>query len=216
MDADFWARLGPRGGLHEPLTRHARAVFDAASSAIHARGEPGFVNADRLAPSAAHDPALPVGSARFPARAGAALLGDISQRANGMAWRSITNPCGEVALPVTGGFCVVADVAPLLACPVPLEELSPGAFPVDVATAWDARVAEAIRIGVRFLLRIYRMHGIYDGEMRASNPNSHTLVPTHPFPQPNRHDAPWLAHEPVPCMIAVIDDVVVIAKHAIG
>lgn len=169
VDADFWARLGPRGGLHEPLTRHARAVFDAASSAIHARGEPGFVNADRLAPSAAHDPALPVGSARFPARAGAALLGDIAQRANGMAWRSITNPCGEVALPVTGGFCVVADVAPLLACPVPLEELSPGALPVDVATAWDARVVEAIRLGVRFLLRINRMHGIYDGEMRASN-----------------------------------------------
>jgi len=155
--------------LDEPLTRHARAVFDAASSAIHARGEPGFINADRLAPSAAHDPSLPVGSARFPAREGAALLGDIARRANGAAWRSITNPCGEVALPVTGGFCVVADVAPLLACPVPLDALSPGALPADVADAWDARVAAAIRLGVRFLIRINRMHGIYDAEIRASN-----------------------------------------------
>ena len=169
VDADFWARLGPRAKGAEPLTRHAHAVFDAAISAIHARGEPGFINADRLAPSAAHDPPLPIGSARFPAREGAALVADIGRRANGMAWRSITNPCGEVALPVTGGFCVVADVAPLLACPLPLEEVSPGALPADVATAWDRRVAEAIRLGVRFLIRINRMQGIYDAEIRASN-----------------------------------------------
>ena len=169
VERDFWARLGPRAKVEEPLTRHARAVFAAASSAIHARGEPGFINADRLAPSAAHDPPLSVGSARFPTREGAALLGDIARRANGMAWRSITNPCGEVALPVTGGFCVVADVAPLLACPMPLDKVSHGVLPADVATAWDERVAEAIRLGVRFLIRINRMQGIYDAEIRASN-----------------------------------------------
>jgi len=94
VDRDFWARLGPRAKIDEPLTSHARAVFDAASSAIHARGEPGFINADRLAPSTAHDPPRPVGSVRFPACEGAALLADIAQRANRMAWRSITNPCG--------------------------------------------------------------------------------------------------------------------------
>lgn len=46
--------------------------------------------------------------------------------------------------------------------------------------------------------------------------NSHSLVPTHPFSQRDRHDAPWLADEPVPCVTALIDDVIVIAKHAIG
>jgi adenosylcobalamin-dependent ribonucleoside-triphosphate reductase len=169
VERDFWARLGRRAKVDEPLTRHARAVFEAASSAIHARGEPGFINADHLAPSAAHDRPLPVGSVRFPAREGAALLADIAQRANGMAWRSITNPCGEVALPVTGGFCVVADVAPLLACPIPLDEICTGALPEDVTVAWDTRVTEAIRLGVRFLIRINRMPGIYDAEIHTSN-----------------------------------------------
>jgi len=63
----------------------------------------------------------------------------------------------------------VADVAPLLACPLPLEALSPGALPKDLAEAWDARVAAAIQLGVRFLIRINRMRGIYDAEIRASN-----------------------------------------------
>ena len=49
-----------------------------------------------------------------------------------------------------------------------------------------------------------------------SHTNSHSLVPIHPFPQRDRHDAPWLADEPVPCMTAVINDIIVIAKHAIG
>lgn len=35
--------------------------------------------------------------------------------------------------------------------------------------AWDARVAGATRLGVRFLIRINRMKGIYDAEIRASN-----------------------------------------------
>lgn len=169
VDRDFWARLGPRVKATETLSRHACAVFHAASSAIHARGAPGFINADRLAQSAARDPPLPVGSARFPAREGAALLADTARRANGLAWRSMTNPCGEAALPVTGGFCVVADVAPLLACPVPLEEVPPGALAAELAAGWDARVAAAIRLGVRFLVRINRMRGIYDAEIRASN-----------------------------------------------
>ena len=37
-----------------------------------------------------------------------------------------------------------------------------------------------------------------------------------PFPQPDRHDAPWLADDPVPWMTAVINDIIVIAEHAIG
>jgi hypothetical protein len=46
--------------------------------------------------------------------------------------------------------------------------------------------------------------------------NSHSLIPTYPFPQRDRHDAPWLADEPVPCVTAVINDIIVMTKHAIG
>ena len=169
VDRDFWAALGPHAKADEPLTRQARLVFNAASSAIHARGEPGFINTDRLVQGASPDASLRVGSARFPAREGATLLRDIAQRAHGMAWRSITNPCGEVALPVTGGFCVVADIAPLLACPMPLEDVPAGGLPADIAAAWDARVAAAIRLGVRFLIRINRMQGIYEADIRMNN-----------------------------------------------
>lgn len=169
VDADFWARLGPRANADDPVTCRARAVFDAASAAIHARGEPGFINADRLAKTSLPDADTRFGSARFPMTKGAALISDIAIHARGADFPAITNPCGEVSLPVTGGFCVVADVSPLLGCPVPLEGLAPGALPVELAAAWDARVAEAIRLGVRFLLRINRMKGIYDAEISASN-----------------------------------------------
>ena len=169
VNADFWARLGPHAKADDPATRHARAVFEAASAAIHQRGEPGFINADHLVHTTLPDPDTRFGSARFPMTQGAALVSDIAIHARGADFPAITNPCGEVALPITGGFCVVADVAPLLACPIPLEEISPGALPDDIAEAWDARVAEAIRLGVRFLIRINRMQGIYDAEIRASN-----------------------------------------------
>jgi hypothetical protein len=51
---------------------------------------------------------------------------------------------------------------------------------------------------------------------QALNTNSHNLVPIRPYPQPDRHDAPWLADEPVPGMTAVINDIIVMTKHAIG
>jgi hypothetical protein len=38
----------------------------------------------------------------------------------------------------------------------------------------------------------------------------------YPIPQPDGHDAPWLADQPVPRMTAMINDVIVIAKHPIG
>ncbi len=50
----------------------------------------------------------------------------------------------------------------------------------------------------------------------TDNTNSHNLVPFYPFPQPDRLDAPWLADEPVPCMTAVINGIIVMTKHAIG
>lgn len=169
VNADFWARVGPRAKVDNPATGHARTVFEAASASIHQRGEPGFINADRMVQAPLPDPDTRFGSARFSMAQGAALLSDIAIHARGADFTAITNPCGEVALPVTGGFCVVADVAPLLACPVPLEEVARGALPDDLAATWDQRVVAAIQLGVRFLIRINRMKGIYDAEIRMSN-----------------------------------------------
>ena len=81
------------------------------------------------------------------------LLAEITRRAAVADFPVTTNPCGEIALHVTGGYCVIADFAPLLACPVPFDEVLPGAPEPDVAALWDARVEDSVRLGIRFLMR---------------------------------------------------------------
>jgi hypothetical protein len=81
----------------------------------------------------------------------------------------VAHNCGEVCLHVTGGYCVLADFAPLLACPVPLDSLIPGEVPHDIAALWDARVEDTIRLGVRFLLRANTMDALYGEEVARTN-----------------------------------------------
>ncbi len=172
VDAGFWARLGRDDG--EPLTRHARALFAAATSCAYVNGEPGFINGDRLEDArtgfARQKPATAeAGSSRYRVGDGAGLLAEVARRAAGTHFPVTTNPCGEVVLHVTGGYCVISDFAPLLACPVPLEGLTPGAVPEDVARAWDARVEDAVRLGVRFLIRVNRMDALYAAEVARTD-----------------------------------------------
>jgi len=172
VDAEFWTRLGRAD--EEPLTRHARALFDAATACAYVNGEPGFINGDRLEDArtgfARAKPATAeAGSGRYRIAEGVALLAEVARRAATADFPVTTNPCGEVVLHVTGGYCVIADFAPLLACPVPLEALAPGAVPADVASAWDARVEDAVRLGVRFLIRVNRMDGLYAAEVARTN-----------------------------------------------
>jgi ribonucleoside-triphosphate reductase (formate) len=93
----------------------------------------------------------------------------VSRRA-ASSWFPVTaNPCGEIALHVTGGYCVIADFAPLLACPVPLHDVAPGAAPAHVAALWDARVEDSVRLGVRFLMRANGMDALYGQEVARTN-----------------------------------------------
>jgi hypothetical protein len=172
VDAEFWDRLGRRD--EEGLTRHARTLFEAATACAYVNGEPGFINGDRLEDArtgfardkpAAAEP----GSSRYRIGDGAGLLAEVARRAATTLFPVTTNPCGEVVLHVTGGYCVISDVAPLLACPVPLESLVAGSIAPDVAAAWDARVEDAVRLGVRFLIRVNRMDALYAAEVARTN-----------------------------------------------
>jgi len=174
VDAEFWARLEHGADETEPLTRHARALFASATACAYVNGEPGFVNGDRLedartgfarAKPAAAEP----GSCRYRIEDGAPLLAEVARRAAQAHFPVTTNPCGEVVLHVTGGYCVIADFAPLLACPVPLDALRPGEVTEPVASAWDARVEDSVRLGVRFLVRVNRMDALYAREVARSN-----------------------------------------------
>ncbi|MCS6890966.1 MAG: recombinase [Rhodovarius sp.] len=174
VDRRFWALIAP-DAPPDPLRRHARALFAAATRAAWRCGEPGFLNGDRLedwrtGAARARPPATPPwASRRYRTDAAAGLIGALGQRAAAARFPATTNPCGEVVLHVAGGYCVVGDVAPLLACPAPLEEVPPGCPDPALAAAWDERVAEALRLGVRMLLRLNRMDGLYAEEVRRTN-----------------------------------------------
>jgi hypothetical protein len=180
VDREFWDRVrrgrsDPDAGA-DPLTRHAVRLFEAATECAWVNGEPGFINGDRLedhrtgaAWQRSDDGEAAFGSARYRADQGIALLNDVAKRASATRFPVTTNPCGEITLHVTGGYCVIADVAPLLACPVPLDEIVPGEVPEDVARIWDTRAEDAVRLGVRFLMRANRMDALYAAEVARTN-----------------------------------------------
>ena len=177
VDRDFWHRVGQDQRDDDSLTRHARAVFDAATRCAYRNGEPGFLNGDRLEDvrtgaawkKPVYDDGGDMRSRRYAVDHAAGLLAELSRRAARSRFPAITNPCGEVVLHVTGGYCVVADFAPLLACPVALESLAPGVIPDHVAARWDARVEDSVRLGVRFLIRVNLMDALYAREVRRTN-----------------------------------------------
>jgi len=175
VDAEFWQRV--HADDSEPLTAHAQAVFAEATRCAWINGEPGFINGDALEDhrtgSAWDKPVNEDGrdfrSLRYQVDEAAGLLAELSRRAAGSRFPVTTNPCGEIALHVTGGYCVIADFAPLLACPVPLDQVVPGQAPDDVARLWDARVEDSVRLGVRFLMRANGMDALYAQEVARTN-----------------------------------------------
>jgi len=176
VDAEFWDRVR-RGDRADPLTAHASAVFEEATRCAWVNGEPGFINGDQLEDArtglARTRPVDPDGSgfrsARYQVDDGAALLAELTTRATTSDFPATTNPCGEISLHVTGGYCVIADFAPLLACPVPLAEVAPGGAAPEVARLWDARVEDSVRLGVRFLMRANTMDSLYAREVARTN-----------------------------------------------
>ena len=176
VDADFWQRVRA-GDDADALTRHARTVFAEATRCAYINGEPGFINADKLEDhrtgSAWDKPVYDDGrdfrSARYQVDHATGLLAELSRLAAASRYPVTTNPCGEIALHVTGGYCVISDFAPLLACPAPLDSFLPGEAPAEVAAAWDARVADSVRLGVRFLMRANMMDALYAKEVERTN-----------------------------------------------
>ncbi len=178
VDRSFWRLLekDPATTTDE-RARHAHAVFAEATRCAYINGEPGFINGDLLEDhrtgtawaKPVHDDGRDVRSARYQVTEAAGLLGALSRRAARAHFPVTTNPCGEIALHVTGGYCVIADFAPLLACPVAFDGFEPGLPAPDQAALWDARVEDSVRLGVRFLMRANRMDALYGEEVRRTN-----------------------------------------------
>jgi hypothetical protein len=178
VDAEFWEGVrAARAGSDLPPHRHALAVFEEATRCAWINGEPGFINGDRLEDhrtgaarrKPVHEDGRDLRSTRYAATHAVPLLAELSRRARDARFPVTTNPCGEITLHVTGGYCVIADFAPLLACPEELSRIAPGAVPAAVARAWDARVEDSVRLGVRFLMRANLMDALYGEEVRRTN-----------------------------------------------
>jgi hypothetical protein len=177
VDADFWRRVQSGPDEADALTRQAKAVFEEATRCAWINGEPGFINGDALEDhrtgsawdKPVHEDGRDFRSSRYQVDQAAGLLAEVSRRASTSRFPVTTNPCGEIALHVTGGYCVIADFAPLLACPVPLDQVAPGSVPDDVAALWDGRVEDSVRLGVRFLMRANGMDALYGQEVARTN-----------------------------------------------
>ncbi len=176
VDQQFWDFID-NPEQTGPLAEHAKSVFAEATRCAWINGEPGFINGDRLEDSRTgsarnkpvHTDGRDFRSSRYQATDAAALLAELAGCAAHARFPVTTNPCGEITLHVTGGYCVIGDFAPLLACPVPLDTVTPGLPAPDIAEQWDARVRDSVRLGVRFLLRANRMDALYGEEVARTN-----------------------------------------------
>lgn len=160
-----------------PLAAHALAVFEDVTRCAYINGEPGFINGDRLEDfrtrtawdKPVHTDGRDFRSARYQVGPAADLLAALARRAQTARFPVTTNPCGEIVLHVTGGYCVIADYAPLLACPGNPEAFEGGMVSDEVAAEWDARVEESVRLAVRFLIRANTMDALYGEEVGRTN-----------------------------------------------
>ena len=178
VDQAFWRGVqAARAGSDRAEDRHALHVFEEATRCAFVNGEPGFINGDmledhrtgRARDKPVHHDGRDVRSARYQVEHASALLADLSRRAAEAHFPCTTNPCGEIVLHVTGGYCVIADFAPLLACPADPATVLPGVMPDAMAAEWDNRVEDAVRLGVRFLMRANGMDALYAEEVRRTN-----------------------------------------------
>jgi hypothetical protein len=169
VDADFWAYVNEEKTADKELREHAKKVFEAVceSSYYDGTGEPGFINVDRLVQKDEGYKELLsgnyVGSRKFQVNEDTYLyLAKIARKARSKSYSMITNPCGEIALTVVGGFCVISDIVP---------------YHADTLDEAE----EAFRIATRALIRVNLMDSIYSKEVKRTNRIGVGMTGVHEF-----------------------------------
>lgn len=168
VDDEFWALVrNPRD--KSPRAKHAKKVFKMVCTAAYAdgTGEPGFINSHKLVQK--DDGWLDlnrgdyVGSKKYQINDDTQILmSRLAKRAKKKKFHTITNPCGEIALNVLGGFCVIADVVPFHCND--LEEAE-----------------ECFRVVTRALMRVNLMDSIYSKEVQRTNRIGVGMTGVHEF-----------------------------------
>jgi len=174
VDKEFWRRAKlteDHADYQSPLSVKARAVLKRVSECSYGdgTGEPGLINSDMLhdnragTDEGAYRSGDYVRSKRYTTKDETRiylqrLAKAVRKKPNGY----ITNPCGEIALFVLGGFCVIADVVP---------------FHADTLE----QAEDAIRSTTRALIRVNLMDSLYNAEVARTNRIGVGLTGVHEF-----------------------------------
>lgn len=167
VDAEFWSAVESayaKLASDEFAVRltddemQALRVFEAATKAQyeHGTGEPGFINIDRLNTNEEGLERYADGKFthgfkyRVDPMTEQVLLKKVYEGLLRSRYKFVVNPCGEVVLLATGGYCVIADVVPF--------------FADDLDQARDAFLA-----ATRALIRTNRMQSLYQKEVERTN-----------------------------------------------
>lgn len=179
VDKEFWehleAALSIRNGRLGTLSnmsrkqRHAIKVWEALTEAAYAdgTGEPGIINADQLVSKIDGWETLAngqyVGSDKYQVNDDTiTMLSRLAREALKKQYPMITNPCGEIALTVLGGYCVIADTVP---------------FHCDTLDEAE----DVMRATTRALMRVNMMDSLYKNEVRRTNRIGVGMTGVHEF-----------------------------------
>jgi adenosylcobalamin-dependent ribonucleoside-triphosphate reductase len=173
VDQEFWMAVRDNDAV-------ATKIFDESTRCAYETGEPGFINADKLEDHRtgfARKRAVDYDGSTFKSKmyktdAAVSLVSKLSQLAVAAKYPVTTNPCGEQPLHILGGYCTLADSAPLLACPLPIDEIRDpfsSKHYYNEFSDWDKRVEDALRLAVRFLIRVNQMDCFYSYETKRTN-----------------------------------------------
>lgn len=172
VDKEFWDLLDIKRSDDKYMSekaKHARRVWKeiVACSYADGTGEPGLINVDMLNRNDEGWDKLTghsyVGSRKYQIREETEILmSRLAKRAKRKKYNMIVNPCGEIALSVLGGYCVIADVVPFFC-----------------ETLDDAE--EAFRVATRALMRVNTMDCLYKVESERTNRIGVGLTGVHEF-----------------------------------
>ena len=130
-------------------------LYELAHAAYHdGTGEPGIINQDKLVANdenlESYVDGLYANGRGEIMRETIPLMIEVAKRVLSAKYSMITNPCGEIALLMLGGYCVIADVVPFHAKD-------------------DDDAEAAMRAAVRALIRTNLMSSIYKREVTRTN-----------------------------------------------
>lgn len=172
VDQEFWDLVNlKRGeeGYATDLARHARKVFETVVNCSYGdgTGEPGFINHHHLKTDETgieetyNTPEPYMGYEHFQVHEDTEMyLRALSKRMRSKKYKFLVNPCAEIVLLTLGGFCVIGDLAPVMA--KDYEELEKHA-----------------RAMTRSLIRTNQMKSIYQKEVNRTNRIGVSLTGVH-------------------------------------